>query len=160
MDNNKLGLIYMVSSPSGKVYIGQTVKTLEKRKVRHIIGANNSKYPEYNTKFSVAIRKYGDNLVWTIIFNNVEYNQLSKLEIENIKKYNSFYNGYNSTLGGDGFLGRKHSNKTKIKMSQARIKFYLSEHNRNKMAESHVGFVGKKTFNPIKRKNIQGDERN
>lgn len=39
-----------------------------------------------------------------------------------IKEYNSFYNGYNETLGGNGCLGRtyKHKDISKEKMSRAK----------------------------------------
>lgn len=42
---NKVGLIYKAISPlpSGKIYIGQTIKTLDKRKNDHYSNAFNKK---------------------------------------------------------------------------------------------------------------------
>jgi hypothetical protein len=40
-------------------------------------------------------------------------------EVELIKEYNSFENGLNSTLGGEGCLGYKHSPEIRVKISEA-----------------------------------------
>ena len=92
------GTIYKVTSPSGKIYIGKTTKKLEIRKKQHFVTAKLGS----DTKFSNAIRKYGELLIWEIIDNSDNKDNLSLLEISWIKYYNSYKSGYNSTLGGDG----------------------------------------------------------
>ena len=62
-----------------------------------------------------------------------------------IWKYNSYYDGYNSTLGGNGSRGYKHNENSiqKIKISQTGKKH--SEQTKEKMKESHKGlFLGNK----------------
>lgn len=104
---------------NGKVYIGQTVKTLEKRKRKHINDAvsNRSK-----NVFHKALRKYGeDNFTWEVIDSAESETELSEKEIYWISFYHSYIyvdnsNGYNMTIGGEGANGFKHSDETKKKM--------------------------------------------
>ena len=58
------GIIYKATFPSGKAYIGQTTKSLGKRKRQHVRKAlSGSPFP-----FHAAIRKYGaENVKWEII---------------------------------------------------------------------------------------------
>lgn len=97
-------LIYKATNIiNGKVYIGQTTKTLEERKATH---KKDSKH--LNTFFYRAIRKYGwDAFKWEIIHDNIaSEDELDELEIYYIKKYNSFDNplkGYNTQSGGRHF---------------------------------------------------------
>lgn len=116
------GIIYKATSPSGKVYIGQTIRGLKRRKNIHINEAFNKNSNKYYNHFSNAIRCYGKNkFVWEVLYNDVPYSILLKLEIVIIEAYDSFNSGYNSTLGGESvMMGRKHSEKTKAKMSADR----------------------------------------
>lgn len=86
-----------------KCYIGWTGRTVEDRWHRHQKDALTHRD---NRKFYNAIRKYG------IEFWNVEtlmevssVEEAKKKEIELIEKYNSYYQGYNATKGGDGNNG-------------------------------------------------------
>jgi group I intron endonuclease len=93
-------LIYKATNKSnGKIYIGQTKHTLQKRKRQHEISAKNK---STNTIFHKAIRKYGiDGFMWEILEKNVSYHDLDKLENEYIMSNNTLYgNGYNMTTGG------------------------------------------------------------
>lgn len=94
----KLGIIYKATSPSGKVYIGKTVNSLEERKVSHFEKINS------NTKFARSLRKYSDQKKWewVILYNKIPENQLDIAEICAIYIYDSYYDGYNCTFGGDG----------------------------------------------------------
>ena len=93
----RTGIIYKVISPSGKVYIGKTVMGLANRKYYHIRSATKLMI---DTKFCRAIRKYGAELVWEIIYDGIPYSEIDNLEIQIISKYNSYKVGYNSTKGG------------------------------------------------------------
>jgi len=115
----KTGIIYITKcKTNGKVYAGQTTKSLQKRSARHISDAFSLKCKAYNSKFYRAMRKYGkDNFVWRVIYNNIPVKNLSDLEISTIKKFTSYKNGYNSTIGGEATFGYRHLKESKIKIS-------------------------------------------
>lgn len=84
-----------------KVYIGYTNsrKGFKRRKYEHYINAESGK----QSKFYNALRKYGDKFKWSIIEQDISSKTLAKeKEVYYINEYDSFTNGYNSTLGGDG----------------------------------------------------------
>jgi group I intron endonuclease len=100
------GLIYKATSPNGKIYIGQTSRTLEKRIKYHKY--DSKKQRTHHLKFYRAITKYGiDNFRWEIIEDNIDENLLDIKECEWIEKYNSHKEGYNSTIGGNSQHMRK-----------------------------------------------------
>lgn len=97
-----------------KIYVGQTSKDVWAR-----WGLEGQQYCYSETKFSKAIAKYGfDNFEHTVVQSNLTKEEANNLEQQLIKQYDSFANGYNSTLGGDGggFLGHKHSEESIKKM--------------------------------------------
>jgi len=85
---------------NGKVYIGITSATLEKRIKQH---EERSRTQKHNYKFYNAIRKYGiDSFNFEAIDMARDQTELQSKEIYWIKYFNSFKNGYNSTFGGEG----------------------------------------------------------
>lgn len=114
-----------------KYYVGQTNRTLTSR-----AGGNGQGYHKYDlnnkTKFANAIRKWGwDAFEGEIIIEGVtNQEELNELEKHYIQAYDSFENGYNSTLGGDGVTGCKHTGMYG--------KEFTEEH-RRKLSESHIG---------------------
>ena len=132
------GIIYKVVSPSGRIYIGQTIKSLTKRKTGHRNDAFD-KNRNYNTKFSRAIRKYGDKLKWEILYDNIPWRYLNNMEIITIGWYNSYKSGYNSTLGGEGNVGFRHTDETKQKMSEANKGKKLSKEHKKKLSQAGKG---------------------
>lgn len=109
------GLIYKATSPSGKVYVGQTVKSVEERKYMHEYAAFCLTNKSYNTRLSKAIRKYGsENFSWEIVESNIAFNLLNDKEIFYIKEYSSHTVGYNSTLGGQGVNGLSEESRKRI----------------------------------------------
>lgn len=131
------GIIYMAVGPTGKVYIGKTLRTLKYRKDEHFRNAVNPKNRCYNTKFYRAIRKYKNDFKWHIEMC-VKESELINAEILTIKKYNSFKCGYNSTIGGDGVGGKPLGDKTKKILSK-------------KFSGSNNPFYGKKHTEETKR---------
>lgn len=89
------------SATTGKVYIGQSSQTLQERINQHNSHAFGQ---QYNYHFHNAIRKYGaDDFTYEIIEDGI--NSIEELNLRErfwIAEYDSYYNGYNSTLGGDG----------------------------------------------------------
>ena len=131
------GYIYLLTcETTGKQYIGLTTVTPYKRWLQHI--ADAKRLDIKTSKLHNAINKYGEDdfiieIIKTISSTNKQElkNTLAKLEIEYIKKFNTYPNGYNMTIGGEGlkekcgednpFYGHKHSEETKAKIGKASI---------------------------------------
>jgi group I intron endonuclease len=92
-------IIYKVENKiSGKVYIGQTIHTLETRKNTHLKMVEVGK-----SKFYKALKSYGvDNFDWVVIDTATTKDELNQKEIHYIREYNSIENGYNMVDGGTG----------------------------------------------------------
>lgn len=95
-----MGQIYKITNIlNGLVYIGQT-----KYKAIDRYNAHMNTYK--NTKFYNSIHKYGqENFKLEILEDNVPNDKLDELEIHYIALYDSYYNGYNETIGGNGTRG-------------------------------------------------------
>lgn len=94
-----MAYIYKITNIiNGKVYIGQTSFSIEKRFKEHLQDSNKAhteKRPLYD-----AIRKYGkDKFIIELI---EETDNPNEREIYWIEYYDSFKKGYNATLGGEG----------------------------------------------------------
>lgn len=90
-----MGIIYKITSPSNKVYIGQTIHTLEERIKGHKKISSNC------TLLKRAIDKYIDEMKYEII-EEVSNELLDEREIYWIKYYNSLApSGYNCSAGGN-----------------------------------------------------------
>ena len=133
----KVGIIYKATSPSGKSYIGQTVSSLFKRKNRHYAFATRKGSSGYHHKIARAIRKYGDNIKWVVLCYDIPINQLSSVERWCIATYDTFNEGYNSTRGGEGTSGFKHSEETRKKISESLKGHGHTKESREKMSKSH-----------------------
>lgn len=102
-----LGELYIITNTiNNKVYIGKTYKSTEYRFKEHIkdafiIDYNTFEY-KYDYKLYRAIRKYGSDKFKAKLIGQFEEGILEQKEQEYIAKYNSYEDGYNSTLGGDG----------------------------------------------------------
>jgi group I intron endonuclease len=130
------GVIYCFYCIStGKKYIGQTVN-LNRRIISHRKDCRNG----LDNKFYRAVKKYGwDNFIFGIVAE-CEREDLNEKEIFFINNYDTYNNGYNSTLGGGGRFGFVLSEDTKNKISLANRgnkmseeqKKYLSDLNKNR----------------------------
>lgn len=92
-------IIYKITNKvNGKIYIGQTTRSLEKRKQDHIQRAIHG----VNTHLYCAMRKYGiENFVFEEIDQADNEEDLNYLESYYILKYDSVRTGYNMSYGGD-----------------------------------------------------------
>jgi len=109
-----MGYIYILTSPSGKSYIGQTVRTIEERFEEHEAGKSNSCRAIYN-----AIKFHGwENFEkdWYECPNE-DLNKHEELMVEVLGTLSP--GGYNLREGG-GSHG-KLSEESKKKMSEARL---------------------------------------
>jgi len=94
-----LGNLYIIrNTVNDKVYIGKTYNTIEQRFKEHKQDAKRG----IENKFYNAIRKYGNDKFYIELIAQFEEGILEEKEIEYIAKYDSYHNGYNSTLGGGG----------------------------------------------------------
>lgn len=131
----KLGLIYKYTSKTtNKSYIGKSMKyRFELRQQHHKKDINSP------TKFSRAKKKYGyDDFILEIIEDNIPKNLMSEREKYWIKYYDTFNNGYNSTIGGEG--GNTYANKTPEEMEA--IKRKISKANSGSNNGNKGQFVG------------------
>jgi group I intron endonuclease len=132
---------------NGKVYIGFD-SNWPKRKKRHLSDSSNEKSKGFNDIFHKAIRKYGkENFDWQIIYQSKDGKHcLKSMEEYFIKENNSYIyfnnsNGYNMTLGGEGMLGFKHSEKSKIKNSVSSGKNFKVWHKDGELIEeNHIKY--------------------
>lgn len=111
--------IYKISFPNNKVYIGKTNSFVARRN-QHLCSARKGE----NLKVYRAMRKYNTTKDdFTIIEDNIESNEQCCIkEIYWILYYDSYYNGYNSTLGGEAGSGLKGENHPLSKLSEQVVK--------------------------------------
>lgn len=112
------GIIYKITSPSGKVYVGQTIKKFSDRISQHKSNSSNC------TLVKRAIDKYKDQMKYEIIEDNVPQEQLDEREIHWIKELNSLTpNGYNCNSGGDAQhnISQETRNKLRDRVNKAKI---------------------------------------
>lgn len=140
----RFGIIYRFISPSGKVYVGQTIRDLKARRQEHERDALVK-----NSIVHKAIRKYGNSLVWEVIYENVPIHLLGDMEAWCIASHQSFGAGYNAVIGGGSALGYKHTEHARRKMSLSRLGKPQKESTIAKRAKS---LRGKKRSEEAKRK--------
>lgn len=119
---------------TGKLYIGQTVQTLEQRWKQHLVFVNRNK----NTKLSNAIRKYGpQSFIIELIEEAPDQQTLNEREQYWIKYYSALNStiGYNMTKGGTG--GDTFTNNPNRYQIQAKMKLRpgITEETRRKKSE-------------------------
>ena len=86
---------------NNKVYIGQTIDSLEKRFYKHCWEAQHSN--DRTSPLHQAMRKYGIQNFTIVVIEECENSNLNNREKYWIKQYNTFLgDGYNATLGGEG----------------------------------------------------------
>ena len=127
------GRIYCITClVNGKMYIGQTVQSLDNRWRRHVLSTQRGS----DHKFHRAIRKYGEENfiveeVLTVFAPTKEIlkKKLDYVEMRLIKKLETHKCGYNSTDGGEGTLGLKLSEHAIRKMAESKKRENLTPEN-------------------------------
>ena len=116
------GIIYRYISPSGKFYIGQTTNEVYRRRM----WLGKGRYTGGRSKIDRARKKYGpENFMYEVLLRN-QYSgieaatlDLNRWETYYIGYYDTYKNGYNSTLGGDGSRGYTQSVEALQKISKS-----------------------------------------
>jgi len=147
--------IYKITSPTNKIYIGQTINAKKR------FSAYRKKNCKKQIKLFNSIIKYGwENHLFEIIHECNE-SVLNELEVYYINKFNSFNtkNGLNLLSGGNHFkasdetkekmsnaskgntkwLGKKHTDESKIKMSLSQKGRKTSDEAKEKMSKIRKG---------------------
>ena len=97
----KTYLIYAVTSPSGKHYVGMTGVSIERRWAAH---TRRSRLQKATHPFVQAINKYGaENFILQVVASTTCQEEAKKLEIEAIYALSTHSRkfGYNISKGGD-----------------------------------------------------------
>ncbi len=120
-------VIYKVTNQvNGKIYIGQTARTVEGRRSQHIRDSfsPNSDRRNYNQPIHCAIRKYGaENFIFETLCHCLSKDAADEREREFIKSTDStsINIGYNRTYGGEGWLGWKHTEESRARMQGRKV---------------------------------------
>jgi len=128
----KTGYIYKITSPIGRIYIGQTIN-LKRR-----ICSYRNLFCNNQPRLSRSIKKYGwENHILEII-DECNVNELDSKEIFYIKFYSSFEtnHGLNLTSGGKSGVLAKHIIKRISNKNRGRS---LSVETRNKLRLANLG---------------------
>ncbi len=108
-----MGFIYMITFPSGKRYIGQTIRSVSKRISEHCKCVGSCILLEN------AINKYGFENAITETLCECPNEELDNLEKDYIEKFNTLEpNGYNIRTGGSS---GKHSVESIERMRQQKL---------------------------------------
>lgn len=152
--NIKNYTVYKHTCPNGKVYIGITCQKPHRR------WNNGNGYKDQI--FYRAIQKYGwNNIKHEILYTNFTLEEANLMEQFLITLYDSTNpeKGYNTTLGGDGSLGRLDSEETKRKKSENHARHMLGKHHTEEtkqlISELHRGnkyCLGRKASDETKKK--------
>lgn len=117
-------VIYKATNKAnGKIYIGQTARTLQERMAEHL--------RHHTTAFDKALQKYGaDGFVVEQIDTAETLDELNQKEAYWIRFYGCVLpNGYNMCDGGGNTQGYHHSEESKRKMSKSKATIYIGADN-------------------------------
>lgn len=162
------GIIYKYTSPSGKIYIGQT--TREKARRREFLDSNR-KYA--GKAINNARLKYGtDAFTYKIILT---LKASTKKELSELLNYNEQYfinlyksniKGYNITEGGTiGTVGYSHTEETKAKIAkgntgkkkteEVKLKISIANKGKHSTKRPKEWYKNRKNIDPSKWRNVK-----
>lgn len=105
MAKEKISGIYKITAKhNGKIYIGQS-NDIYSRWKSHWKQVNSGA----NDHLHNSMRKYGKNNFEYEIIERCNQDIINEREIYWIKYFDSYNNGYNLTIGGEGVKGKKYS---------------------------------------------------
>ena len=113
---NVIGYIYKLTSPNGKVYIGQTINK-KQRKYHYKTRNFKQQLKLWNESQKYNWKPYETFEIIEVCLCGPNKQYINEREQHWIKFYDSFKNGLNCNEGGFGNLGYLASDETKQKMS-------------------------------------------
>lgn len=129
-----------------QIYIGKTEISTQQRWKQHCTTANLPSHGDYNFPFHRAIRKYGkEDFILEIIDTADSSEELNEKEKYWINYYDSYNNGYNASLGGDGHLKYNYDDI---------VNFYLQNGNSLVKTCQHFKIYDQVIYTALKSKNI------
>lgn len=131
------GVVYKLTSPSGKMYIGQSVNHKSRLSVYKNLPKN---LKEHQIHLYNAIKKYGfKNFKFEILCEVLNETDVNDIEIFWIREYNLTNRryGYNKTTGGNS--GKRLTEEVKLKISKAHKGRKHSKESLEKMSKSRTG---------------------
>lgn len=145
-----MGCIYKITNKiNNHLYIGQTSRTIKLRWIDHLYSAYNHRSykgkDQYYYPIHAAIRKYGEENFQITEIEECENSLLNEREKYWIEYYNSYKNGYNASLGGDG---HQKYNYDEI------VEYYLNHNNSLKETCLHFNIYDQIVYTALKTKNI------
>lgn len=127
MKDEKQYIVYKITCDvNGKVYIGQTYETIDKRFKRHMNFAHKDERSEW-IKFSRAIRKYGvEHFYIEQIEECHSQEELDEREWYWINHYDAVRTGYNSKnskgkCGGDTWTNNPNQEAIRVKLREGKL---------------------------------------
>lgn len=130
------GIYYIKNLVNNKIYIGQA-NNIYKRWKDHIWKLNNNRH--HNKHLQRAWNKCGEKNFKFEIICECNINRLLDLEKYYIEKYDTFFNGYNLTVGGEGTYGHRVSKEARYKIGKAQKGKTISKENREKLSKYFKG---------------------
>lgn len=133
--------IYKITSPSNKVYIGQS-SNIDRRMIEHKYRSKTK-----NLKLYSSIRKYGlENHKIEILFLSDSKHEKDKMESIYIRYYDSVNIGLNhidTVSGGFGFTGKKHTEENVLKIKERMKGYKPIEAIKKRMKNIYCGITNK-----------------
>jgi group I intron endonuclease len=127
-----MGFLYKLTSPTGKSYIGISLKAMESRWSKHVEHALGKRTGAlYN-----ALRKYGpDSFTRMVLAEEENWDRLCDMEVQAIREHGTKTpNGYNMTDGGEGHVGPM-TTEARANVSIAQKKRYQRQDQRDRLLE-------------------------
>lgn len=110
------GKIYKITNNvNGLIYVGCTINSLKQRFNEHLYRCFKS---DYKSKLYNSIKKYGQENFKIELIEECDLNTIYETEKKYIQEYDSYNNGLNSTIGGEGCVGYTHSPEIRQKISE------------------------------------------
>lgn len=144
-------IIYKLTTPDSKCWIGQSITTLEKRLKQHHqlwrkLKRRNQSYHGSCAKLFCGFDDFDPNIdgnwVTEVIDHPTTRKEMDDLEIHYIKYFDSINNGYNITPGGKGlkkeFLDIAH----KQNISVSRTEWFQTQEGLNWKEELSINYTG------------------
>lgn len=128
-----MGCVYLITSPSGKQYVGQTIQALSDRWRFHVWEALNG---SANCRaLANAIRKYGvDSFKIDLLHESDDLDELNRLEAHEIETRRTLRpGGYNLLTGGGN---SRPCAETRQRMSEGQKAWYSNPEKRQKRSEA------------------------